>query len=81
MSNNVKDIAIKSHTYYCFHDVINTKNFDPNNIKIDEKAYKNILIYYIGYVKTKSNLAMEKSRPTFTITKYQKKILIVFAYQ
>ena len=23
---------------------------DPNNIKIDEKSYKNILIYYIGYV-------------------------------
>ena len=25
-------------------------NFDPNNTKIDEKSYKNILIYYIGYV-------------------------------
>ena len=37
----------------------------------------------MGYVKTKSksNLAMEKSRQTFTITKYQKKILTVFAYQ
>ena len=26
------------------------KNFDPNNIKTDEKSYKNILIYNIGYV-------------------------------
>ena len=25
-------------------DIINVKNFDPNNIKIDEKSYKNILI-------------------------------------
>ena len=29
------------------------KNFEPNNIKIDEKSYKNILIYYIGYVTIK----------------------------
>ena len=26
------------------------KNFDPNNTKIDEKSYKNILIDYIGYI-------------------------------
>ena len=28
----------------------NIKNLDPNNIQIDEKSYKNILIYYTGYV-------------------------------
>ena len=33
--------------------MINIKNFDPNNIKLDEKSYKNILIYYIGYVMIK----------------------------
>ena len=27
--------------------------FDPNNIKIDEKSFKDILIYYIGYVTIK----------------------------
>ena len=30
--------------------MINIKNLDPNNIKIDEKSYKNILICYIGCV-------------------------------
>ena len=50
MSNKVKDIDIKNRTYYFFHDIIDIKNFDPSNIKIDEKSYKNILIYYIGYV-------------------------------
>ena len=30
--------------------MINIKRFNPNKIKIDEKPYKNILIYYIGYV-------------------------------
>ena len=27
-----------------FNDIINVKNFDPNNIKIDKKSYKNILL-------------------------------------
>ena len=27
--------------------------FDPNNIKIDGKSYKNISIYYSGYVMIK----------------------------
>ena len=50
MSNKVKDIDIKNRTYYFFNDIIDIKNFDPNNIKIDEKSYKNILSYYIGHV-------------------------------
>ena len=29
--------------------------FDPNHIKIDEKSYKNILLYYIGYVTIKDS--------------------------
>ena len=44
MSNKVKHIDIKNHTYYVFDDIINIKNYYPNNIKIDEKSYKNILI-------------------------------------
>ena len=31
------------------------KNFDSNDIKIDEKSYKNILIHYIGYVTIKDS--------------------------
>ena len=36
------------HTTF-FNDIINIKDFDSNNIKIDKKSYKNILIYYIIY--------------------------------
>ena len=50
---SVEDINIKNGTFYFFNDIINTKDFDPNNIRIDEKADKNILIYYIGYVTIK----------------------------
>ena len=53
MSNKVKDKDIKNRTYYIFNDIINIKNFDSNNIKIDARSYKNIVIYYIGYVTIK----------------------------
>ena len=33
--------------------MINIINLDPNKIKIDEKSYKYLLIYYIGYVTVK----------------------------
>ena len=46
---SVKDVYIKNLTYYFFDDIINIKCFDPSNIKIDEKSYKNIRIYYIGF--------------------------------
>ena len=54
MSIRIKDIDIKHRTYYFFNDIINIENFSPNNIKIDENSYKNILIYYIGYVTIKN---------------------------
>ena len=51
----LKYIDIKNRTYYFFNEIINIKVFDLNNIKIDKKSYKNILIYYIGYVTTKDS--------------------------
>lgn len=40
MRNKVKDISIKN--------ILSIKNFDANNIKIDEKSYKN------SYIRKKS---------------------------
>ena len=55
MSHKIKNIDMKNDTYKFFNDIINIKNFDPNKIKIAEKSYKNILIYYIGYVTIKDS--------------------------
>ena len=55
ISNKVKDINIKSHTYYFFDDIINIKYFNPCNIKIHEKSYKNYLIYHMVYVTIKDS--------------------------
>ena len=65
MCNKIKDISIKKHTYYFFNDINNIKKFDPNNIKIDEKSYKNILIYYIGYVTIKKHLKIYSGNPLY----------------
>ena len=49
MSNKVKDISINNHTY-----VIKIKNFDPNNINVDQKSYKKFLFpkLDLGWSKT-----------------------------
>ena len=46
----VKQIMIKNRTYY-FYDMINLKHFESGFLKIDQKHYKGIDIYYTGYIK------------------------------
>ena len=46
-------MSTKYHKCYFSDNIINIKDFDPNNIKINEKPYKNISIDYIGYVTVK----------------------------
>ena len=45
---NIKQIKIKSRTYYFFNDVINIKDSDSSLLKIDKNSFKNIGIYNIG---------------------------------
>ena len=56
---------IKNHTYYFFNDIVNIKNFDPINIKIDENSYKSFFIYYIGYVTIKDLKDVKINRVNF----------------
>ena len=49
----VKQIDIKNRTYYFYNDIIDLKIFDARLLKIDKKSYKNIDIYYIGYITIK----------------------------
>ena len=52
---NIKEMNIKNETYYFFDLIINIEDFDPNLLKIDKKSYKNIDIYYIGYITVKDS--------------------------
>ena len=49
----VKEINIKNQTYYFFNDMIDIKNFHSKSLKIDKKLYKDMDIYYIGYITVK----------------------------
>ena len=49
----VKKLNIKNQTYYYFNDIINIKDFHSNLLRIDKKQYKDIDIYYIGYITVK----------------------------
>ena len=46
---------MKNQTYYFLDDIINIKHFDADLLKIDKKSYKNIDIYYIGYITMKNS--------------------------
>ena len=46
----IKQINIKNRTYYFYNDRIDLKDFDERLLKVDKKDYKQIDIYYIGYV-------------------------------
>ena len=48
----IKELNIKNRTYY-FNDIINIKDFHSNLLRIDKKHYKDIDIYYIGYITVK----------------------------
>ena len=70
MSKKVKDINIKNRTYYFFNDTIDIANCDPNNNKIYEKPYKNILTYYIGYVTITEYVKIYSVNPLYLIFRY-----------
>ena len=50
---NLEELSINNPTYYFYNDIINLKDFHSNLLKIDKKQYKEIDIYYIGYIKIK----------------------------
>ena len=70
MSNKVQDLNTKNRTYYFFNDIIDIENFSPNNIKIEENSYKNILIYYIRYVTIKEYIKIYTVNPYFQIREW-----------
>ena len=54
LMRKVKQIEIKNRTYYFYNDIINNEEFDSKLLKIDKTSYKDIDIYYIGYITIKN---------------------------
>ena len=51
---DVKELNIKNRRYYYFNNIIDIKDFQSNLLKVDKKQYKDIDIYYIGYITIKT---------------------------
>ena len=45
-----RQLNIKDRTYYFYNDLINVLNVEASNLKLDKKTWKDIDIYYIGYI-------------------------------
>ena len=52
---NARELNIKNRTNFFHDDMINIKDLDSNLLKIDKKSYKNIDIYYNGYITMKDS--------------------------
>ena len=64
---NIKEINIRNRTYYFYDDIINIKSFDSNLLKIDKKSFRNIAIYYIGYITKKDKYVINSVNRLYLI--------------
>ena len=49
----IRQLNINGGTYYFYNDLINVKNFNNNNLKLDKKGVLGNDVYYIGYITKK----------------------------
>ena len=45
-----RQLNIKNRSYYFYNDLINVLNFEASDLKLDKKTWKELDIYYTGYV-------------------------------
>ena len=48
-----RQLNIKNRTYHFYNDLTNVINFEASNLKLNKKTWKDLDIYYIGYVNKK----------------------------
>ena len=56
---------LKTRTYYFYNDLINTKNFDHNNLRLDKQSVFNNDVYYIGYTTEKPEYNINSVNPLY----------------
>ena len=62
-----RQLSIKNRSYYFYNDLINVLNFEANNLKSDKKTWKDIDIFYIGYVDKKPDCNVNGVNPLYLI--------------
>lgn len=54
MIHIIRKVEIKIRSYYFLNEMTDIKNLNPKKITINKNSYKNILVYYTGYVTVKN---------------------------
>ena len=52
----IRQLNIKRRTYHFHNDLINIKNFNNNELKLDKKGVLGNDVYYIGYITKKTTV-------------------------
>ena len=64
-----RQLNIKSRTYYHYSDLINVLKFEAGNLKLDKRTWKDLDIYYIGYVDKKPKWNVNSVSPLYLLIK------------
>ena len=65
----IRQLTIKSKTYYFYNDLINIKNFKNNKLKLDKKGVLGNDVYYIGYITKKPQWHVFSVNPLYLMIK------------
>ena len=61
----VRQLTIEGRTYHFYNDLINIKNFNSNNLKLDKKSVLGNDVYYIGYITKKPQWNVNSVNPRY----------------
>ena len=61
----IRQLNIEGRTFYFYNDLINIKNFNSNNLKLDKKGVLGNDDYYIGYITKKPQWNVNSVNPLY----------------
>ena len=64
----IRQLNIEGKTYHFYNDLIDIKNFNINNIKLDKKGVLGNDVYYIGYITSKPRWNVNSVNPLYLMT-------------
>ena len=61
----IRQLNIEGRTYCFYNDLINIKNFNSNNLKLDKKSVLGNDVYYTGYITKKPQWNVNSVNPLY----------------
>ena len=61
----IRQLNIEGRTYHFYNDLVNIKNFNINNLKVDKKGVLGNDVYYIGYITKKTQWNVNSVNPLY----------------